>query len=258
MARIRQTVKQRGDVGQRRRLCRQGSGQCREPLAPFGDSVFQLGHALADAPAKCGRHVVGFEACPPVAGPFWTEERGGEEREQRVAQALLVQVHVRRVVNRNVLRPLVRWLARVVRGVAAVVPPLAKPADPGAMEPSVEVVPLGRRTGDGGWDALAGARVRLGAYLNHVVLLAMDNGRVAQLLGPDPGLGRVGAVVALLGGPAVPGLVAGVLGGAEHFPDARSAPCTARRRRVNRHRGRVAVGLGVEAVSDLEQPDTAT
>jgi hypothetical protein len=146
-ARIRQAVERRCDVGQRGRLCRRGSGECHEPLAPLGDGVLQLGHALADASAQCRGDVVGFEVdelageatfevgdlrfdlaralsrrgspfrlgggvegVPPVVGALGAEEGGGEEREQRVVEPLLVQVHVGRVADRNVLRALVRGL----------------------------------------------------------------------------------------------------------------------------------------------------
>ncbi|MDA8360271.1 MAG: hypothetical protein M0Z95_29135 [Actinomycetota bacterium] len=57
----RQAVEQRGDVGQRGRLRRRGSGERHEALAPFGDGVLKLGHALADAATERGGDVVGFE-----------------------------------------------------------------------------------------------------------------------------------------------------------------------------------------------------
>src|SRR5579875_1152096 len=119
---------------------------------------------------------------------------------------------MRRVAGGDVLRSLVRRLAGVVGGLAPVVPPHAQSADSAAKEPAVEVVTPGGRTGDGGGHCLTGAFVGPGASLDGVVLLTGDDGRVGGLLGPDPGLGRVGAVVALLAGSSVPDLVAGVLG----------------------------------------------
>ncbi|MDA8037829.1 MAG: hypothetical protein M0Z69_01455 [Actinomycetota bacterium] len=119
-------------------------GERHETLAPFGDGRLELIDALGHASPKGRRDVVGFEvhqlpietafevgdlgldllgACmgrrggfwlgddfeagPPVVSPLGSEERRGEEREQRVVEALFVQVHVRWVVGRDVLRPLV-------------------------------------------------------------------------------------------------------------------------------------------------------
>ncbi|MGH9076657.1 MAG: hypothetical protein ACRDY0_04275 [Acidimicrobiales bacterium] len=158
----RQAVEQRGDVGQRGRLCRRLSGEDHEPLAPLGDGVFEFRHAVADAAAQRRSDVVGFEVdelageaplevgdlcfdlvgalvcrCgplwfgrgvdtgAPVAGALFAEEGGGEEGKQRRVEALLVQVHVRRVVGGDVLRALVGRLAQVVRGAPPVVPPHA-------------------------------------------------------------------------------------------------------------------------------------
>ena len=123
----RQAVEQRGDVGQRGRLCRRGSGQCHQALAPSDDGVLQFRDPLTDTTAQTRGHVVGFavhelaadpafevcdlgfdlagalsrwgrpfrlgggvEGVPPVVGALGAEEGGGEEREQRVVEPLLV------------------------------------------------------------------------------------------------------------------------------------------------------------------------
>jgi hypothetical protein len=193
----------------------------------------------------------------PVVGAPGAEEGGGEEWKQRVAQTLLVQVHVGWVVGGDVLRALVGGLAGVVRRVAAVVAPHAQPADPAAEQAAVEVVALGGRPCHRRGDALTGAFVGPGASLDGAVLLAGDDGGMCGLFGPDPRLGRVGPVVALLPRPAVPDLVAGVLRVAQHLPDAGAAPRTPCGRRVDRDRRRVALGIGIEAVADLEEAHPA-
>ncbi|MDA8074107.1 MAG: hypothetical protein M0Z40_02525 [Actinomycetota bacterium] len=113
-------------------------------MAPIRDGDLQLVDALGDPSPQCRGHVVGFEVhelaanpafevadlgfdlagalsrrggpfrlgggvegVAPVPGAFGAEEGGGEKREQRVAQALLVQVHVRRMAGGDVFRPLV-------------------------------------------------------------------------------------------------------------------------------------------------------
>ncbi len=65
---------------------------------------------------------------------------------------------MRRVVGRDVLRALVRWLAGVVGGLVAVVAPHAQSADPAAEQPSVEVVALCGGSGDGVRATLAAHR----------------------------------------------------------------------------------------------------
>ena len=102
----------------------------------LGDGVLKLGNALTNSPTERSGHVVGFEvdelagkapfkvrylgfdllgsflcrcgalglgrrfeAGAPVPGAFGTEGRGGKEREQRVIEPLLIQIHVRRMIS---------------------------------------------------------------------------------------------------------------------------------------------------------------
>ena len=227
-----------------------------KPTFEVGDLGFDLAGALSRRghPFRLGGSV---EGVAPVVGALGAEESGGEEWEQRVVEALLVQVHVGRVADRDVLRSLMGGLAGVVRRVASVVAPHAQTADAPTKEAAVEVVALGGGSGDGGGHALARALVGFRACLHRFVLLTSDDGGVCWFLGPDPGLRRVGAVVALLAGSSVPDLVVGELGVPGHLPDAGPAPRAPSGRRVDRHWWRVTVGVGVESVADLEEPDTA-
>jgi len=137
-ARIRQAFEQRGDVGQRGRLCRRGSGECHEALTPHADGVLQFRDPFTDTTAQTRGHVVGFEVdelaanlavevgdlgfdldgalfrrggpfrlgggvegVPPVVGALGAEERGGEEWQEHRVEALLVQVDVGRVTGQG-------------------------------------------------------------------------------------------------------------------------------------------------------------
>jgi hypothetical protein len=70
------------------------------------------------------------KARPPVGGVLGTEDRGGEEREDRRVEALFVQVGVRPVVAGDVLGALGRAPVGVLRGATTVVPHMRSPQIP--------------------------------------------------------------------------------------------------------------------------------
>ncbi|MGD0286029.1 MAG: hypothetical protein ABSC31_06585 [Acidimicrobiales bacterium] len=91
----------------------------------------------------------------PVFESLRTEECCPEKAEHSVVQPRLVQVDALRMIFRDVRRPLMRGLARVVGGGVAVVSPHPKPANAAMQEATIEVVRARARTCVGRGDALA-------------------------------------------------------------------------------------------------------
>src|SRR6266511_3837975 len=134
----------------------------------------------------------------------------------------------------------------------SMVPPHPKAADPAPHQAAVEVLTL--RWGDHptiASTALTRAVVRGRTSRDGLELLFGHEGWMGRLLGPDPGLRRVLPVACGLPGPAVPHLIAGVLGVPEDLPDARPAPRPEGAGRIHRDRRRIAVRVSVEGVTDL-------
>ncbi|HYT79433.1 MAG TPA: hypothetical protein VEQ37_09280 [Actinomycetota bacterium] len=146
-------------------------------MAAVFHRLLQLGDPGSDPPPECGSRVLGLEVrnlsldaslqvrdlrgdllealgggsgrlldlgvgetAAPVRLTLGSEQRSRKEPHHGLVQGRLTEVHVRRVVGRDVGRALVGGLAAVVDGGSAMIPPHPKSADAAAQDPPVQVL----------------------------------------------------------------------------------------------------------------------